>query len=75
MFDYVKMKATSNQRIRVGSEKKEVKKNEIVEVRKSEVTFFVWYGFIEGKREYKEPVLKTIKEKLTPKKKISAKKK
>ncbi len=68
MYDLVKMKATTPQRIRVGGEKKNVKKWDIVEVRKSEVVFFVWYWFIEVKMEDKKPTLTTIVEKVLPKK-------
>ena len=73
MFETVKMKATYDQRIRVNWEKKDIKKNDVVEVRKTEANYFVWYGFIEVKMEDKKPVAK-IEEK-EQKKVIKSKKK
>lgn len=43
MFEKVKMKANSDQRIRVEGVKKNIKKGDIVEVRKTETNFFLSY--------------------------------
>ena len=73
MYEMIKMKATQNQRIRVGSEKKDIKKDDIVEVRKTESAYFVGYWFIEIKMEDKKPVAKI--EKKEQKKNLKSKKK
>lgn len=73
MFETIKMKATQDQRIRVDGEKKDIKKNDIVEVRKTEINYFASYWFIEVKMEDKQPVAKV--EKKEQKKKIKSNKK
>jgi len=58
MYDTIKLKATSDQRIRVDWVKRNIKKGEVIEARKSEVLFFRAYGFMELKMLDKKPTEK-----------------